>query len=223
MLINETDIVLRVFVGAFLGALVGFERERQDQPAGLRTHMLLVIGSTLGMVLSINIGYLYARPGLPYDPARLAAQIVSGIGFLGVGAILRYGYNIRGLTTATSMWTMAIVGLAVGAGYYLVGVIVTALILIVLSLFNVVEKRYMQASVTRIILVEVEHLSGIVKEIRKAVQEVSSEIHSFTIQRHTVNNRLRIRVILRIARDKPLVEMLELISGIEGVRKLKIT
>lgn len=223
MLIEETDIVLRIFVGAILGALVGFERERQDQPAGLRTHMLLVIGSTLGMVLSINVGYLYARPGLPYDPTRLAAQIISGIGFLGVGAILRYGYNIKGLTTATSMWTMAIVGMAVGAGYYLIGTIATVLILIILSVLNVAEKRFMQAVVTKIIEIEVEYLPGVVKATRKTVKEISDEVLSFAIQRHAIHNRLRLRIVVRLSKENSLSEMLESISGIAGVRKLKIT
>ena len=95
--------------------------------------------------------------------------------------------------------------------------------LIVLSLLNVVEKRYMQAVETRIILVEVDHQPGVVKTIRKAVEEITDQMHSFTIQRHPVNKRLRLRMVVRVSRDKPIVEMLELISGIEGVRKLKIT
>ena len=143
-MISEVQILLRVLVGAILGSLVGFERERQDQPAGLRTHMILVIGATLAMVLSVNLGYLFARPGTPADPARLAAQVISGIGFLGAGAILRYGFTVKGLTTATSLWTMAIVGMTVGAGYYLIGVVTTALMLIVLALLNVLEKRYVR-------------------------------------------------------------------------------
>ena len=76
-MISETQIIIRVLVGAVLGAAVGLEREKQDQPAGLRTHMILVIGATLAMVLSVNLGYLFARPGTPADPARLAAQVIS--------------------------------------------------------------------------------------------------------------------------------------------------
>ena len=100
-MISELQIALRVLVSAVLGAIVGLERERSDQPAGLRTNMVLVIGATLAMVLSINLGYLYAKPGTSADPARLAAQVISGIGFLGAGAILRFGYNVKGLTTAS--------------------------------------------------------------------------------------------------------------------------
>ena len=140
-----------------------------------------------------------------------------------MGAILRYGYNIKGLTTATSMWTMAIVGMAVGAGYYLIGTIATVLILIILSVLNVAEKRFMQAVVTKIIEIEVEYLPGVVKATRKTVKEISDEVLSFAIQRHAIHNRLRLRIVVRLSKENSLSEMLESISGIAGVRKLRIT
>ena len=221
-MISEWQIILRVFVGAALGAAVGIERERQDQPAGMRTHMILVIGATLAMVLSVNIGYLYAREGTPADPARLAAQVISGIGFLGAGAILRFGYNVKGLTTATSLWTMAIVGMTVGAGYYLIGVVTTALMLIVLTLFNVIENRYLRTSVSRYIQIEADYHKGVVKSIRKIVQQFSDNLVSFTIQKHVKNKRLRIQVVARISRDQALEDLIETISDIDGVRNLKV-
>ena len=113
MLISEGEILIRLGLAALLGMIVGFERERQNQPAGLRTHAILAIGSCLAMTVSINLAVQFV-PYVPNgDPARLAAQVISGIGFLGAGAILRYGTNVKGLTTATSLWTVAIVGLAV--------------------------------------------------------------------------------------------------------------
>jgi putative Mg2+ transporter-C (MgtC) family protein len=221
-MISEIQIILRILVAAVLGALVGFERERQDQPAGLRTHMILVIGATLAMVLSVNLGYLYARPGTPADPARLAAQVISGIGFLGAGAILRYGFNVKGLTTATSLWTMAIVGMAVGAGYYLVGVITTALMLLVLTVLNILEKRFVRTSITRYISIEANYHKGVVKSIRHIVQELSDNLVSFTIQKHVKDKRLRIQMVARISRDQTLEELIDHLSDIEGVRNLKV-
>jgi putative Mg2+ transporter-C (MgtC) family protein len=221
-MISEIQIILRILVAAVLGALVGFERERQDQPAGLRTHMILVIGATLAMVLSVNLGYLYARPGTPADPARLAAQVISGIGFLGAGAILRYGFNVKGLTTATSLWTMAIVGMAVGAGYYLVGVITTALMLLVLTVLNILEKRFVRTSITRYISIEANYHKGVVKYIRHSVQELSDNLVSFTIQKHVKDKRLRIQMVARISRDQTLEELIDHLSDIEGVRNLKV-
>jgi len=103
MLISEGEILIRLGLAALLGMIVGFERERQNQPAGLRTHAILAIGSCLAMTISINLAVQFV-PHVPNgDPARLAAQVISGIGFLGAGAILRYGTNVKGLTTATSL------------------------------------------------------------------------------------------------------------------------
>jgi putative Mg2+ transporter-C (MgtC) family protein len=209
-------------LGAALGAVIGFERERDNQPAGLRTHMILVIGATLAMVLSVNLGYLFARPGTPADPARLAAQVISGIGFLGAGAILRYGFNVKGLTTATSLWTMAIVGLAVGAGYYLIGVVTTALMLLVLGLLNVIENRFVRTSVSRYIVIQADYSKGVVKSIRKLVNEFADDLLSFTIQKHVKNKRLRIQIVARIHRDQTLEELVDSLSDIEGIRSLKV-
>jgi putative Mg2+ transporter-C (MgtC) family protein len=220
--ISQGQIILRVLVSAALGAIVGIERERQDQPAGLRTHMLLVIGATLAMVLSVNLGFLFARPGTPADPARLAAQVISGIGFLGAGAILRYGFTVKGLTTAASLWTMAIVGMTVGAGYYLIGVFATALMLIVLTILNIIENRYFRTSVSRFITVDADYHKGMVKDVRRVVQEFSDSLVSFNIQKNLKNKRLRMQVVARISRDQALEELIELLSDVDGVRNLKV-
>lgn len=221
-MISETQIILRVLVGAVLGAAVGLERERQDQPAGLRTHMILVIGATLAMVLSVNLGYLFARPGTPADPARLAAQVISGIGFLGAGAILRYGFTVKGLTTATSLWTMAIVGMAVGAGYYLIGVVTTVMILVVLALLNIIEDRFLRTSVSRFLSIEASYKKGVVKNIRHIVEEFSDSVESFNIQKSVKDKRMRIQIVARISRDQKLEDLIDNLSDISGVRNLKV-
>jgi putative Mg2+ transporter-C (MgtC) family protein len=221
-MISETQIILRVLLGAVLGAIVGFERERQDQPAGLRTHIILVIGATLAMVLSVNLGYLFARPGTPADPARLAAQVISGIGFLGAGAILRYGFTVKGLTTATSLWTMAIVGMTVGAGYYVVGVVTTVLMLVVLTLLNIIENRWVRTSVSRFLSIEASYKKGVVKNIRHIIEEFSDSVGSFNIQKSVKDKRLRIQIVARIPRDQTLEELIDTLSDINGVRNLRV-
>ena len=132
----ETALV-RFLFSFILGALVGLERETHNQPAGLRTHILISIGSTMIMLISIYIPQIFPNS----DPARMAAQVVSGIGFLGAGAILKYGVDIKGLTTAASIWVIAAVGLAVGAGMYLVSIIGVVIILFALTIMNIFEKR----------------------------------------------------------------------------------
>jgi putative Mg2+ transporter-C (MgtC) family protein len=140
----QLDLSVRLIVGAALGLAVGFEREIHGHPAGLRTHMLVAVGSALFTVLSaygfggVTVG---ADGGAPIDPTRIAAQIVSGIGFLGAGAILKDGIVIRGLTTAASLWATAAVGMAAGAGEYIISIVGTAVILVSLWPINALAER----------------------------------------------------------------------------------
>ena len=118
-----------------LGAIIGFERELQRQPAGFRTHSLVSLGAALFTVVSA-----YGFSGDLVDPTRIAAQIVSGIGFIGAGTILQHRGHIRGLTTAASLWSVAAIGTAAGAGLYIVAIVGTLLILVVLSILDRVEE-----------------------------------------------------------------------------------
>jgi len=125
----EVEMVLRLLLAAALGAVIGYQRERAGKPAGLRTHILICIGAALFTVASLY-GF-----GVVADPSRVAAGIVAGIGFIGAGAIMRRGEGIvAGLTTAATIWAVAAIGLAAGAGLYLVSAVTTVLILIVLFL-----------------------------------------------------------------------------------------
>ncbi|HOE70202.1 MAG TPA: MgtC/SapB family protein [Brevefilum sp.] len=222
MMITEKQIILRILVGALLGGVIGFERERHDQPAGLRTHIILVIGATLAMILSVNLGHLYARESSPFDPARIAAQVISGIGFLGAGAILRYGYNVKGLTTATSLWTMAIVGMSVGAGYYLVAVVATALMLGVLTLLNMIENRFLRASISRLIIIEAEYRKGLVRTIRESIAQHSDKQMNFNAQRNVKNNRMQITTLARFTNDEPIEMLIDSLYEIDEIDSVKI-
>ena len=126
---TEVEMVLRLLLAAALGAIIGYQRERAAKPAGLRTHILICVGAAL-----FTIASLYGF-GASADPARVAAGIVAGIGFLGAGAIIhREGGLVAGLTTAATIWAVAGIGLAAGAGLYLISGVTTALVLIVLLL-----------------------------------------------------------------------------------------
>ncbi len=132
---TQLDLALRLTVGLILGAIIGFERELHRQPAGFRTHSLVSLGAALFTVVSA-----YGFSGPLVDPTRIAAQIVSGIGFIGAGTILQHRGNIRGLTTAASLWSVAAIGTAAGAGLYVVAGVGTALILVVLFILDRVEE-----------------------------------------------------------------------------------
>jgi len=127
--------LLRIVLAMLLGAAIGLERERRRQPAGFRTHTVLAVGSALLCMVSLFVPSVYGT-GLNVDPSRIASQVVSGIGFLGAGAILRMGVSVKGLTTAASLWTTAGIGLAVGAGMYVLSLFSTVILLIVLSLMS---------------------------------------------------------------------------------------
>jgi putative Mg2+ transporter-C (MgtC) family protein len=142
-MISELDIVVRLSVAALLGSLIGFERERLMWSAGIRTHMLVSVGACLFMIVSAY-GFQYATlmPHVVLDPSRIAAQVVSGIGFLGAGSILLRGNSVRGLTTAASIWSVAALGLAAGGGLYFAAGVSTAIILLILAGLKPLEEAY---------------------------------------------------------------------------------
>jgi putative Mg2+ transporter-C (MgtC) family protein len=132
----QLDLAGRLFLAAVLGAAIGFERERHDHPAGIRTHLLVAVGSAAFTVLSI---YSF---GAGSDPGRVAAQIVTGIGFLGAGSIIKGRGTIHGLTTAASLWVVAAVGMAAGAGAWGVAAATTIIVIISLWPLRAIESRY---------------------------------------------------------------------------------
>ncbi|MCA1834624.1 MAG: MgtC/SapB family protein [Actinomycetota bacterium] len=143
-MISDGTIVVRILLAAALGAVIGVERELRDQPAGLRTHLLVSLGSCLFALVGA-VGFQTFAPGnsdvVRADVTRVASQIVVGIGFLGGGTILRSGQTIRGLTTAASLWVTAAVGLAVAVGFYTGALTVAGLTILALAGFKPLEKR----------------------------------------------------------------------------------
>ena len=132
---TEIELTLRLVVALLLGAVIGIERELQRMPAGFRTHALVSLGAAIFTVISA-----YGLTGPMSDPTRIAAQIVSGVGFLGGGAILHHGGTVRGLTTAASLWAVAAVGMAAGAGLLVIAVVSTLLVIVGLEVFDRIER-----------------------------------------------------------------------------------
>ena len=127
----DQDLIIKILLAFFFGCIIGFDRQRSHKAAGIRTQMLICVGSALLAGISIHIAEMYAIPGLPRpDPARLMAQIIAGIGFLGAGVIIKGNHRISGVTTAATIWATAAVGIAIGAGFYVPAVITTILVLL---------------------------------------------------------------------------------------------
>ncbi|MFL5919577.1 MAG: MgtC/SapB family protein [Gaiellaceae bacterium] len=142
--LNWDEALLRLALAAVLGGLIGVERELREREAGLRTHLLVALGSALFTIVGAYGFHEFLESGqavVRADPTRIAAQIVTGIGFLGAGAIIRQGLSVRGLTTAATLWVVAAVGLAAGAGYYSGAVITTAVVLIALWPLRILAYR----------------------------------------------------------------------------------
>ena len=142
--VGPLEIVLRLLCAMFVGAVIGTERELTHRPAGMRTHMLVALGSCVVMITSQMIFHQYRIFGATPDPARLSAQVITGVGFLGAGTILKEGPSIKGLTTAASVWAVACLGIAVGGGYYALGILGTVGMIVILVLFEWLQEKLMR-------------------------------------------------------------------------------
>ncbi len=222
-MISESQIILRLFIAAGLGLVIGYERERQDHAAGLRTHMILIVGAALAMTISINLAFILGVENRAGDPARLAAQVVSGIGFLGAGVIFRYGTSIRGLTTAASLWTVTIVGLAVGAGLFLAGITATVILLIILTILNFFEDRILFTFNRVHITLQAIYRQGLVEDVRSLLRQNEGKLGTVNIERNLADNKISLDMLVRIHSDHPVEMVVDLLAAIPDVTLVKIS
>jgi len=188
--VNLIGAITKLVLSLVLGAIIGIERRRKGQIAGLRTFALISMGATLAMLISIYIPqeYLGLKNG---DPGRIAAQVVSGVGFLGAGAIIQMKGSVRGLTTAAGIWMAACIGLAVGAGMYLISVIATLLIIFILVNIERIEQRYNFLWETKIIRVKVHGILEDIQPLRSILK--ANDVHvSDEFMKYDYDNQLTI-------------------------------
>lgn len=180
--IDDIHILLRLVCAVLLGGLIGWERERSSHAAGLRTHILVSVGSALIMLLSMYGFVAFVdQPSVRVDPARLATAVISGIGFLGAGTILFTGKSITGLTTAASLWVVAAIGLAVGAGFYFAAILTTLFVFLTLLVLNVVEQRYIRGHHTHIVTVRGRTGSGLMENVSAFMKEREVRIRKMEV------------------------------------------
>ena len=179
-------MIIRLLIAAALGSVIGFDRERLSWAAGLRTHMLVCVGSALVMIVSAyGFQDVVGKPGIALDPSRMAAQVVSGIGFLGAGSILLRGEVIRGLTTAASLWSVAAVGLAVGGGLYIAAAAATLIILIILAGLKPLEKRFFIARQRREVRLVVRRGAMTFQMFGQLLDKGTAQIEQFVVEQNT--------------------------------------
>ena len=192
--IYSTEFIIRICIAALLGGVLGFEREIHGRPAGLRTHFLVSMGAAVFMMLSPYVAKM--EPGIIGDPGRIAAQIVSGIGFLGAGAIVKEGVSIRGLTTAASLWVAAAIGMTTGVGSYKGAIVVSGLALIALELLPHIETIFKKQSYW--VLEVITPLEAGVSDILDAVKKRKVRILQCDQDRDYENDTLKITLLIRI-------------------------
>lgn len=222
--ITEWELTLRILAALVIGGLIGLEREFGQHSAGFRTHILVCLGSALIMLLSIyGFSAFVYEYNVRTDPARLAAQVISGIGFLGAGTILRTGSSITGLTTAASLWVVAALGLAVGAGFYYGAGLTAVLVLVSLFVLNKLEKVLTRKRRLVDLTIELKESSGSVQMVMDKVKPLGVSIHNLSTgadpskeQEPVLKLQLRVKTGV-LEKHLDLVDDLRLISGVNHV------
>ncbi len=220
-MISNGEILLRLVLAAVLGGVVGLEREVHGRPAGVRTYLLLCMGSALIMVVSEFLLPFGIQKILRADPARIAAQAVTGIGFLGAGVILRYKDSIRGLTTAACVWVACAIGLAIGAGFYLFSAAVTVLTVASLVGLKALEQRLKKDWYKEMTVISSDE-AGQVKSIQEVLAHHDFEIVNFGLRRDHDRQEFHASFLLRVRAVRPSREVLQDVFNLAGIKSVQL-
>lgn len=222
-MVVQQEIVLRLVVATALGMAVGLERERLDRAAGLRTHALVALGAALCMVVSAHgFSEILADPRASLDPSRLAAQVVSGVGFLGAGTIVLRRDVVRGLTTAASLWTAAGLGLAAGAGMYLAATTATFLTLGVLLGLKPLQCRLFAAPQNLVLRLRVDSRGNTAGQLREVLQAAGLRLVTMLVCPAGRSGSDRVELTLESASPEALEAVVPRLRSISGVQKVTI-
>ncbi len=214
----------KLFIAAILGGFIGWEREKRGRPAGLRTHLLLCVGVTLMMLVSEHIFVNYqvykSDSVLRIDPARIAAQVVTGVGFLGAGTIMRFRGSVRGLTTAASLWIVSGIGLAVGSGFILPAVFTTIIVITTLILLPKAEgemKRDKYMTI-KMLIASQEHFLDNIKSI---LEKNSVKLQNYRFEKDIQKNEIVYDINVKYEDEKMLVLATDdMTKEIKGIKRL---
>jgi len=219
-MLSWTEISLRLALAALFGAVIGLERERKDWSAGMRTHMMVSVGSCLMMLVSsFGFGDTYGQPYISLDPSRVAAQIISGIGFIGAGTILFLKPStILGLTTASGLWTVAGIGMATGGGMYFAAAVATLLSILILWGMQPIQKRISKKFQQRMLTVITKASANPKVIIDKLLEDRSVDFTNFTVSRSSKEVTIELR--LERTSNTHLLEVVETLHLDPEVKKV---
>ncbi|MBW7952078.1 MAG: MgtC/SapB family protein [Chitinophagaceae bacterium] len=185
-MLSTNEIIIRLALASLFGALIGLERERKHWAAGLRTHMMVCVGACLIMMVSaFGFSDILGTPNLTLDPSRIAAQVVSGIGFIGAGTILLLKQGtIRGLTTASGLWTVAAIGLATGGGMYFAAIATTVIAIIILWALKPLEMMYLKKNKQKVLKITTQTESSNNEILKKILTNSTIKIQNFSFEKN---------------------------------------
>lgn len=206
--VTPVQATFKLFLSLLLGSVVGLERKRKGQTAGIRTFALISMGATLAMIVSIYVPQEYLGHVANGDPSRIAAQVLSGIGFLGAGAIIQMKGSVRGLTTAAGIWMIAAIGLAVGVGMYVIACIATLFILFILLQLEKIEHRVSLGSESRIIRIKVNEILENVSAYRKLLKQNKVHLSNVYVEYDYQNDISYISLIILAKENTDYVSLI---------------
>lgn len=219
--ISEFHLFIRLALAVVLGGLIGLEREQSNHAAGLRTNILVCLGSCLLMLLSIyGFSSFVDQPHVQVDPARLAAAVITGVGFLGAGTILFTGKAITGLTTAASLWVVSAIGLATGAGFYFASISVTVMVWLVLYAFNKLEKKYIVSRSEKLLVIRMDDRSAVLGSINTLLNERQIVIKKMVIEENGETGgygQIVLHFYVRFPKSESPLLLLDSLKNLEGV------
>ncbi|QAY66823.1 MgtC/SapB family protein [Paenibacillus protaetiae] len=224
--ISDWHILLRLLLAVVLGGLIGFEREQSNHAAGLRTNILVCLGSCLLMLLSMyGFSEFVNETNVRVDPARLASAVVTGVGFLGAGTILFTGKSITGLTTAASLWVVAAIGLSTGAGFYFASISVTLIMLLVLYTFNKLERKYIASRTEKLLKVQLTDRPFILKTIHAMLSDRQIIVKKLIIEDDSERDspaQMMLQFYIRSPKPDGDWVVLDEIKQLEGVSRVSL-
>ncbi|MFZ5989952.1 MAG: MgtC/SapB family protein [Bacillota bacterium] len=212
-------VLVRLLLAGVLGGVIGYERESMNRPAGFRTHILVCVGAALVMTTNQFIFEQY-RGITNVDPARLGAQVISGIGFLGAGTIIREGVSVKGLTTAASLWAVSCVGIAAGTGFYEGAVITAFIIYITLIVLKRLEKHFTKKSQLSLFYIKTRNLPGQIGSIGVIFGKHNIMIKNIEFNNINDNEEAIIKFLIKIPANVKKEEIMSELQGINGVQRV---
>lgn len=212
---------IRLFFSFLAGALIGFERSHRRQNAGLRTHILICVGSTLLMLLSMWV--TERVDGIKYgDPGRIAAQVVSGIGFLGAGSIIRLGNTMKGLTTAASIWFIAALGLTIGAGMYLPALFALVIILFSLIVLDPIEQHFFPSERFKHLIIAYSGEFDFPDKARHVIEMAGIPVQSVDVEKDLKKNISIVRYLVRVSSETDTGDLYSMLKDLGGIEKMEL-